>query len=135
MPLGRATLTGLFFAATACTTVRRIQPAQYLAQNSPDVVWVTYDNNVVVSVADAEIRGDTLRGMRQGTQQRVAIPLGQIQSVRAKTPDKAKTAILVTGALSGFVASVYALWISKSGSKMGGVDCGMDADAIPIPVC
>jgi len=92
MSLWRATLAGLVFAATACTTVRRVQPAGYLAQNSPDVVWVTYDNNVVVPVAEAEIRGDTLRGMRQGTEQRVAIPLGQIQSVRAKIPDKAKTA-------------------------------------------
>jgi hypothetical protein len=135
MRLRRATLAGLVFAATACTTIRRVQPAGYLAQNSPDVVWVTYDNDVVVPVAEAEIRGDTLRGMRQGTQQRVAIPLGQIESVRAKTPDKAKTAILVTGALTGFVASVYALWISKAGSQAGGVDCGMDADAIAIPVC
>ena len=52
--LRRATLAGLVFAATACTTVRRVQPAGYLAQNSPDVVWVTYDNNVVVPVAEAE---------------------------------------------------------------------------------
>lgn len=135
MPLGRTTLAGLLFAATACTTVRRVQPAPYLAQNSPDVVWVTYDNNVVVPVAEAEIRGDTLRGMRQGTQQRVAIPMGQVQSVKAKTPDKAKTAILVTGALTGFVVSVYALWISKAGSKTGGVDCGLDPDAMAIPYC
>ena len=135
MRLGRATLAGLVFAATGCTTVRPVQPAGYLAQNSPDVVWVTYDNNVVVPVAEAEVRGDTLRGMRQGTQQRVAIPLGQIQSVRAKTPDKAKTAILVTGALTGLVVSVYELWISKAGSESGGVHCGMNEDALAIPYC
>ena len=73
--------------------------------------------------------------MRQGTQQPIAIPMDQVQSVKAKIPDKAKTAILVTGALTGFVATVYALWISKSGPKTGGVNCGMNEDALAIPYC
>jgi len=135
MSLGRVAVAGLLVAATACTTVRRVQPAQYFAVNSPDVVWVTSTNNAVVPVAQAEIAGDTLKGMRQGTRQPVAIPLDQVQSVKARTPDKAKTAILVAGVLTGFVASVYALWISKTGPKTDGVTCGYNEDAIAIQYC
>jgi hypothetical protein len=135
MSLGRMAVTGLLLGAAACTTKRRVQPTEYFAKNSPDVVWVTYTNNTIVSVTQPEIAGDTLRGMRQGTQHPVAIPMDQVQSVKAKTPDNAKTAILITGALTGFVASVYALWISKTGPKTDGVSCGFNEDAIAIPYC
>jgi hypothetical protein len=135
MPLRQITLAGLLLCATSCTTVRSVQPAQYFAQNSPDLVWVTYADHAAVPVTQPEIAGDTLKGMRLGTQQPIAIPMDQVQSIRARTPDKAKTAILVTGALTGFVATVYALWISKSGSRTGGIHCGMNEDALAIPDC
>jgi len=135
MSLGRVAGAALFVGVAACTTVRSVQPAPYFAVNSPEVVWVTYTNKTVVTVAQPEIAGDTLKGMRQGTQQAVAIPLDQVRSVQARTPDAKKTALLVTGALTGFVASVYMLWISKSGSKTGGISCGFNEDAIAIPYC
>ena len=119
----------------ACTSVRRIQPAEYLAENSPAVIWVTDASNAVVPVADAEIRRDTLRGMRRGTREPVAIPLDQVRNVRARTPDRTKNAILVTGVIVGFVSSVYALFISKTGTETGGVECGFDEDGRPISYC
>jgi hypothetical protein len=119
----------------ACTTVRRVQPAQFFATNSPDVVWVTYTNDTIVPVAQPEIAGDTLRGLRLGTRKPVVIPLDEVRSVRAKVTDATKTTVLVTGALVGFVASVYAIWVSKAGSKRGGVDCGINEDAIFIQSC
>jgi hypothetical protein len=138
MVLNRVALASLLVGITgavACTTVRRVQADTFLATNSPDVVWVTYTNSTVVPVTQPEIAGDTLRGMRQGTQHPVAIPLDQVRSVQAKVPDATKTAILVTGALVGFVASVYTVWISKAGSKTGGTNCGYNEDAIAIPYC
>jgi hypothetical protein len=121
--------------AAACTTVRQVHPVQYFAQNSPDVVWVTYTNNAVVPVAQPDLNGDTLKGMKPGTQEPVAIPLDQVRSVSARLPDNRKTAVLVTGLLAGFVGSVYTLWISKAGSNTRGVTCGFNEDAIPNPYC
>jgi len=138
MLLGRMALAGLCVAVAgigACTSVRRIQPVEYLAENSPEVIWVTDASNTVVPVADAEIRRDTLRGMRRGTREPVAIPLNQVRNVRARTPDKTKNAILVTGVIVGFVSSVYALFISKTGSVTDGVECGFDEDGRPISYC
>lgn len=135
MSLGRVAGAALLLCVAACTTVRRVEPAAYFAVNSPEVAWVTNANNTVIPVAQPEISGDTLKGMRQGTQEPVAIPMDQVRSVQARTPDSKKTAILVTGALAGFVAGVYAIWISKAGPQTGGTSCGFNEDAIAIPYC
>ena len=121
--------------AVACTTVRRIDPVRFFAQNSPDVVWVTYPDNTVVPIAQADLAGDTLKGMKQGTQDPVSIPLDQVRKVSAKIPDSRKTALLVTGALAGLAGSVYLLWISKAGPRPAGISCGFNEDGIAIPYC
>ena len=119
-------------AAGACTTVRRV-PADFISTNVPDVVWVTHLDNTVVPVAQPDIARDTLRGMLQGTQERIAIPMDQVRTVKAKVPDRRKTVLLVVGGLSGFVASVYTLWISKAGPNSDGVTCPVYGSATEGP--
>ena len=131
----RVALAGLVFGAAAvgaCTSVRRV-PAEFISTYGPDVVWVTHTNNTVVSVAQPQIAGDTLRGMRQGTQEPVAIPMDDVRSVQAKLPDRTKTVMLVAGGLTGFVASVYAIWVSKAGPNSDGVTCGVYGSATEGP--
>jgi hypothetical protein len=106
-----------------CTTVRHVAPAEYFADNSPAVVWVTYTNNTIVQVADPEIRRDTLRGTLQGA--RVKIPLSEIQSVQAKVRDHRKTAILVAAVGVAVVSSVYVGFVGKS-SGGASIDCTGD---------
>jgi hypothetical protein len=141
----RVMLASLLVGVTgvvACTTVRRVQPAQFFATNSPDVVWVTYTNGTIVPVAQPEIAGDTLRGMRQGTRERVALPLDQVRSVRAKMPNVAKTALLATTLGVASVSAVYFMWVAKAGPDPSGVQCGVygsarDGDPVgaPLPYC
>ncbi|HUL04296.1 MAG TPA: hypothetical protein VLV16_13835 [Gemmatimonadales bacterium] len=121
---------------TACTTVRPVQPAEYIPKYYPDVVWVTYaDSNSEVLIDGPAIYGDTLRGTRQGGADSVAIPLGEVRSVRARTPDHTKTALLVGATVAGSVASIYFLWASKAGSNTAGVSCGVDPDGRPYMSC
>lgn len=126
MARNRLARTGLLVGVVgigACTTVRRVPPVEYLADKSPAVVWVTYNNNTVVSVADPEIRRDTLRGMLQGA--RVKIPLTDVQSVQAKVRDGTKTAILVTTLSAGVISAMYFGFIGKA-SGGSTVDCTSD---------
>jgi hypothetical protein len=109
----------------ACRSVKRIEPSQYLEENSPQLVWVTYTNNTVVLVADPEIRRDTLRGLLQGA--RVRIPMVEIQSVRAKVLDPTKTAILLSAMGVAAASSMYFMFISKSGPEGITIDCANDA--------
>jgi hypothetical protein len=128
-PRQRTTLlTGVSLLASlgsACTTVRPIQPALFIPRTAPDVVWVTAADNTVVPVAAPEVAGDTLRGMRRGTSEPIAIPLISLQTVKAKVPDHAKTALLLVGMGALATATVYAIWISKAGPHAGSVDCGV----------
>jgi hypothetical protein len=46
----RIALTGLLLAGAACTSVRPVQPAEYIPKNNPETVWVTYTDNSFVPV-------------------------------------------------------------------------------------
>jgi hypothetical protein len=97
---------GLSLSAAACVSVRPIQPAQFIPQNNPEVVWVRYNDGSFVPVRAPRISGDTLKGMWQGQQEPVSIPLADIQSVQAKVSDHTKTIILVSvlGVAAGLTA-------------------------------
>lgn len=119
MSLGRVA-AGLLLGVAACTSVRPVPPAEYLADNAPAVVWVTRTNDTVVAVLEPSIKRDTLRGKLNG--ERVKIPLSEIQTVRAKLPDHKKTALLVTTVGVATVSSMYFAFMGKS-SGGATVDC------------
>jgi len=134
MTFSRVVLIGLFVSGGgACTSVRPIHPATYLADNAPPVVWVTYSNNAVVQVAEPEVRRDTLRGVLDGT--RVKIPLGEIQTVEAKVHDRTKTALLVTSLGVAVVSALYVGFIAQAGSDESGHTCGLDREGDPLQDC
>jgi hypothetical protein len=140
MALNRIALVGIVLGVagvSACTSIRRVQPTEYLADNAPHLVWVTYGDNSIVPLADPEIRRDTLRGLLEGKRERVKIPLGQVRSVEAKVPNHTKTALLLGGLGVAAVSSVYFLLISQAGSNGVGesVYCGTDTRGRPLGYC
>jgi len=119
----------------ACTSLRRVEPADFIAKNGPDVVWVTYPNKAVVPVAEPSVVGDTLKGLQKGTFRPLSIPLDQVQSVEARTPDHTKTILFVTGLGIVWVSSVYLIWVSQAGPNTDGVRCGTDVRGQPLGSC
>ena len=122
-PLTRVNL--LVVLGSACTTVRPIQPDLFIPRNAPDVVWVTTADNTVVPITAPELAGDTLRGLRRGTSEPVAIPFTSLQTVKARVPDHTKTAFFLVGMGALATATVYAIWVSKAGPHTQGIDCGV----------
>ena len=142
MSLRRIAAAGFVLGVTACTSVRPVQPDPFIPIHTPGVVWVTYPDSTVVPVAAPGLTGDTLRGLRPGTSEPVAISMHEIRSVRAKTPDHLKTALFLTTLGVGAVSAVYVLWISQAGSNRDGVYCGVyttarfgDPSGAPMPYC
>jgi hypothetical protein len=136
MVLKRVALVGLLVgvaAVGACTTVRRVDPAALLADDGPALVWATETNNTVVTVAEPVIRRDTLRGKLNG--KIVKIPLSEIQSIQAKMPNHAKTALLAITLGVAAVSTVYVLAISKEGPGGDGSNCGQTVRGDPILAC
>jgi len=120
--------------ATGCSTVRPIQADEYIPKYYPDVVWVTYADSSEVPIDRPKIYGDTLQGTRAGGDT-VAIPLRDVTTVRARVPDRTKTALLVSGTIVGAITSIYVFWASKAGSNTAGVTCGVDPDGKPYQSC
>jgi hypothetical protein len=121
MMLNRVAAVGLVLAVAACTTVRQVQPAQFIPQHTPALVWVTTTGDAVVPVARPHIDGDTLRGTWAGTDKPFAIPMQGIQSVQAKTPATARTVLV--GATLGLATGAIIWSITRSGSSGEPVPC------------
>lgn len=115
MILSRVAAVGWLLAVAACTAVREVQPAQFIPQHTPALVWVTTTSSAVVPVAQPQIDGDTLRGTWVGTQTPLAIPLQDIQSVQAKTPARTRTVLAFITA--GLVAEALIRSLTQSGTR------------------
>lgn len=120
--LSQIAMVGLLGVA-ACTSIRSVPPKDYLENNAPPVVWVTYADNTMVPVTDAVIKRDTLRGLLQGVG--VKIPLADVRSVQARVPNHTKTLLLATGVGVATVSAMYFAFLSK-GSGGATVDCTGD---------
>ena len=130
----RIALVGLLCGGVgACTSVRPIHPTTYLEDNAPPVVWVTYTNNTVVTLAEPDIRRDTLRGTVDGA--KVKIPLSEVRRVEAKVEDGTKTAILLTTLGVAVVSTMYFAFISTAGPNGKDATCGVDPNGDPIQDC
>lgn len=134
MVLVRVPLAGLLLAAIGCMTVKKVQPADYIPQHKPDVVWVTTTDNAYTPVAQPQIVGDSLKGTWVGLQEPVAISLKEIQSVQARMPSPKRTVMLFSalGVVGGAV--VYTLLTAgSSGSTNNG--CPLDKNGQPQQFC
>jgi len=96
MKLNRILIAGLLLVSTGCVTVQKVQPAEFIAQHNPPVVWVTSTDNAFTPVAQPRIDGDSLKGTWVGLQEPVAISLNEINYVQAKRPSPKRSALLVT---------------------------------------
>jgi len=128
MILSRVAPVGWLLAVAACTALREVQPAQFIPQHTPALVWVTTTYSAVVPVAQPQIDGDTLRGTWAGTQKPLAIPLQGIQSVQARTPARAQT--IVAFATVGLVVGSTIWALVHAGSSLPADDCWRWSDSL-----
>jgi hypothetical protein len=82
----------ILFGTIGCRAVQQVRPAEYIPRHSPELVWVTI-NGAVIPVVRPQIDGDTLRGTDLDSA--VAIPMGSIQSVRARAAAPDRTTLIV----------------------------------------
>jgi hypothetical protein len=127
---------GLLLTGIGCTSVQRVRPSPFIPEHQPQLVWVTTRDSDLTTVVAPQIDGDTLRGTVAGLEERVAIPVTDILSVKARVPDHARTALLVAGGLVVGGAVTYLL-AQRSGSAGPGTAVAVctdpDIDSCPNP--
>src|SRR3989442_1238250 len=112
--------------ALGCTSVRDVQPAQFIPQHAPALVWVTTTNSALVAVAQPRIDGDTLRGLWIGSRQPFAIPLNGVQTVHARASSPVRTALLVGSV--GLVGGGLVWTLTRRSAGLAGTPCDPLAD-------
>lgn len=108
-------------AATACASMQKVEPAQFIPRHNPlrVTVWTAQDRGTIVS--DPQVQGDTLVGTVM--QERWAVPLRDVVRVEAKTSDPTRTALFIAGAAA---SSVGLYLMSTAGRGSGSVPCPAD---------
>jgi len=117
MRLSRVVAVGMALGSTACTTVRPVRPANLASKQLPRVVSVTYPDHSVLVLMDPALSADTLRGLRWGTQDSVAVPLDSVQTVEARVHDRTKTILLVAALGALTVSGVYLMTSGAPGTE------------------
>jgi hypothetical protein len=127
--------TGLLLVTAACVTVQKVQPAQFIPQHNPPVVWVTANDNSYTPVSQPRIEGDSLKGIWSGLQDSVAISLNEIQYVQVKLPSPKRTALLATVLTVTVGGAIYSIATAgNSGAVRLSPECGYNK-GVPINYC
>lgn len=97
----RPVVTTLVVAVvTGCASVQPLwQPERFIAERTPEVVYVTTRTQRVTAVAQPRVVGDTLYGVTDASHE-VAIPLSEV-GVAARRLNVGRTVMLVVG-ITGF---------------------------------
>jgi len=101
------------FVAGACTSMQRVEPAQFIPQHKPALVSVWTTPHDVTVVADPKIQGDSLSGTV--FESPWGVPLKDVVKVEANAPSPTKTVLLVAGSVSA--AGALILMTNAHGSS------------------
>lgn len=105
----RVPLAAVLLASVGCATLQPVQePARYISEKQPEVVYVTYPNRSVVPVSHPRVQDDKLVGIWQGLGERVEVPLSQV-SIEAIQPNKKRTSWMIAGLSVVGVAGIWAI--------------------------
>lgn len=116
MKVRRVTAAVILASSVACSRVREVfEPARFIAEKNPPVVYVTQRSNTVVAIANPRISGDTVLGTLPGESGPVAVPFSQVHSVAAVRFDGARTALLAAGVTLASALSAYAFFGTAGG--------------------
>ena len=101
-------------AASACQTMRTVQPAQ-LSRSTISRVWITKGNDSTIVLMHPEVHGDTLAGFVDGEYEEMR--LSDARSLRARRPAPARTALVT---VAGTAAAIGALVYFENRPYVGG---------------
>jgi len=77
----------------------------------PADVRITRTDGSTVTLAVSQISGDTLRGFRENSTQRVHIPVSEVRAISVKRIDKKESMLAIAGVAA--IAVVMMLWIGQ----------------------
>jgi len=118
MSVMRVPLAVVLLGCVGCMGLLPVRdPAQFIPESNPQVVFVTYVNRTKMFVTQPRVSGDSLFGTMQGRSHTVAVPLSQVRLIQARQADKKRTTWLIAGLAVAGASSIWALSQSGAGES------------------
>jgi hypothetical protein len=100
----------------ACASVQPVrEPARFIAETNPKVVYVTHRNRSLIAIGQPRISGDSLLGVWEGSARPVGVPLSQVTSIQARQHNKTRTTLFIVGLTAFTAGTAYALALAGNG--------------------
>jgi len=113
----RLALVALILSSAGCATLQPVRdPATFISQTNPQVVYATHKNGSVLAVAQPRVSGDSLLGTWQGLARPLGLPLTHVQRIEAVQRDKKRTTLVIAGAAALTATLGYLLVQARGGS-------------------
>lgn len=123
----------ILLVTAGCASLQLVNdPARYILESRPEVVFATHKNGSVLAVAQPRVSGDSLLGTRQGLALPLALPLSHFQRIEAVQRDKKRTTAVIVG-VTAVGATLGYLLLQKVGGS--GKNCDYTGVTHPFPGC
>jgi hypothetical protein len=120
MHVQRIAIVSFLAGAMACSSLRPVrEPARFIAEAKPPVVYVAYVHNGIGftrEMANPRVAGDSMYGVWTEGNRPAALPIRDVHSVATVRRDGARTAMLVVGLATATGIVGYALFNSATGN-------------------
>lgn len=124
MTIRRLIAVGLLPLAVGCARVREVfEPAQFINDKRPQVVYVMQLSRATVTIVDPRVSGDSVIGKAFNDGSPLAVPFSDVHSVSAVRVDGVRTVLLAAGLSGAAALMLYAV----AGGSSGGPTVFCDA--------
>ena len=118
MTIARVPTLLLVLGSAGCVSIQPLRdPAAFIAEASPPVVYVTHNSGALLAIAHPKVSGDSLVGTWSAISQPLALPLNQFKRISAMQRDKTRTTMLITSVSIITVTMGYLLSRPTSGTN------------------
>jgi hypothetical protein len=127
----RVVLVAVLLGSAGCASLQRVaDPAKFISEAKPELVYVSYRNRAFLPIAQPHVRGDSLHGTLQGLTYQIAVPLSHVERIDAVQRDNKRTTLLIA---SMGVVSAAGVYVLTQRSRGRGQSCDLGDLADPVP--
>lgn len=137
MNVRHLTAAALLALTASCSSLLPVaEPAAFIAETNPPIVYVTNSNGVVLEIVNPRADGDSLRGVWTTRQRALALPWRDVQRVSTFRLNRGRTVLFLAGITAASSVAVYALTTNANGHNQWTCDYNTNAiDPTGAPRC
>jgi hypothetical protein len=118
---------GVLLCCASCYTIQQVpEPVEFIREERPREVYVTFKNQSKVTLVQPRVKGDSIVGRVAGVAESVAAPWSHVDQVEARQRNQKRTRWMIAG-LTVFTGFTVFMW-TQAGGGNGVGPCDLATD-------